>query len=173
MEEALKLIPEQQDIYTLIFWSASWLSFILSLILLYKSRFKSQLFILLGFVQFIMGALLFDLYLARSGQMKYVLWYNDVTEWMVISIGPGLFVLSKVLLEKRPVSSKYLAFHFTIPLSYLVYQFLYIIQPVEAKYNAYVGSFHPDLPMLYYSCPFPIDPLHIKEHFELISTFIH
>ena len=166
MEEALHLIPIRQDVYTLIFWSASWLSFFLSAVILFKSKLKSQIFILLAFVQFIMGALVYDLYLARSGHMKNALWYNDITEWMVLCIGPGLFLLSKILLSKKSVRPNEIFGNFAAPLLYLTYQLFYIVQPIEAKYNAYVDSFHKGIPLLKCASDIPSDPLYLKSEFE-------
>ena len=168
MDEAIHIIPIKQDLYTGLFWTASFISIFISVIVLYRSRLRSQALVLLAFVQFIMGALLFDLYLARSGWMKSVLWYNDITEWMVISIGPGLFLLSQILVKKRPLLRSEILIHFSVPFFYMLYQLFYILQPIEVKYNAYVNAFHPTLPLVPYEMNLPYDPLCLKEHFEKI-----
>ena len=166
IDEALQLIPIRHDAFTYIFLIGAVQSFFLSLVVSWHARWHNQILVLLSFFLFTMGALILDLYLARSGMMRGVLWYNDSTEWMVLCLGPSLFLISEGLLSKSKLSFRRVTLHFTIPAIYFCYQFFYILQPIEHKYNAYINSFHPDLPLLEYVSYFQSDPLSLKHRFE-------
>ncbi len=168
MEEVLQLIPIKHDVFTYIFFLGSVQAFFLALIVGWKSQCSDRILILLcSFLVFI-GALILDLFLVRSGHMRRMLWYNDITEWMVLGIGPLLYLISKSLISKKPILKKNILLHFSIPLFYLCYQLFYIFQPIEHKYNAYVGSFHKTLDFLSYEASIPSDPLLLKQYFERI-----
>lgn len=168
IEEALRQIPIRHDVFTGIFLIATFQSIFLSLIVLWKSRGKNQILLLLSFFLFAMSALIFDLYLARSGWMRSLIWYNDITEWLVLCLGPCLYLIGRGLISKRKLLVKSITIHFLFPLFYLGYQFFYILQPVEHKFNAYIGAFQPQLNFLEYARTLPADPLHLKDQFERI-----
>lgn len=168
MEEALNQIAIIHDLFSEIFLVSTVLSFCLGIIVLYKGRLKNQIFNLLGFLLFILAALIADLYLARSGLMKYCLWYNDLTEWMVITLGPCLFLICKSLLSKSKLLRNEMNVHFLAPFLYACYQLFDIIQPVGHKFNAYVGAFRPEVDFVHVQYTTLVDPLCLKEHFEKI-----
>ena len=168
MEEALNSIPIRTDAYSYVFFLSSMLAFLLSGITFYQSRKNPQVFIILGSFLFCMGALILDLFVARTGYMKYMLWYNDATEFMVLLIGPLLYLLAVRLVSKKDLKRSTILWHLVIPAIYLCYQYFDFVQPLSAKYNAYIGAFHPNLNFLTNEEGIIYDPLHLKRHFERI-----
>jgi len=168
LEEALNTIPIRQDVFSQIFLIGAVQSFFLAIVVLWRSQLSRQILRLLSFFLFAMGALILDLYLARSGMMRYVIWYNDITEWLVLCLGPCIYLISEALINKSKLAFSRLLRHFAIPLFYLVYQSLYILQPPEHKFNAYIGAFQEGLTSLSYVQHFDADPLLLKANFERI-----
>lgn len=168
IEEALHQIPIRHDFFTELFLIASVQAILMAIVVLIKSKLKNQILLLLSFFLFAMSALILDLYLARSGWMRALIWYNDATEWLVLCLGPSLYLIGKALFHKSTLKVRIVALHFLVPLSYLLYQSFYFLQPIEHKFNAYIGAFQSQLDFLEYHQTFQSDPLGLKEQFERI-----
>jgi len=88
----------------------------------------------------------FDTFLCYTGRMQDVLFLNDASEVLVLCIPPFLYLFVQGLLGKKQLKLPSILVHFLLPILYLVSQTGYLVAPLEVKYNAYIGAYHPDLP---------------------------
>ncbi len=93
-----------------------------------------------------------EIFLGYTGYMLNVLFLVDFSEVFALTIGPSFYLLV-VSLIRGPVNKKYY-FHFLFPAIYLLLQIPFLILPEDAKYNAYVGAFRPDLPFRDFDMPY-------------------
>ena len=93
---------------------------------------------------FCMVCAVLEIFLGYTGYMLQVLFLVDFSEVHGLLIGPSFYLLI-VSLARGPVAKKYY-WHFAFPALYLLAQLPFLLLPEDAKYNAYVGAFRPDLP---------------------------
>jgi AraC-like DNA-binding protein len=95
---------------------------------------------------FCQAVVCFDTFLCYTGRMREVLYLNDSSEALVLCIPPFLYLFVRDLLSNKKRRPAVVMIHFLLPLLYLVSQWGYLSAPIEVKYNAYIGAYHPDLP---------------------------
>jgi AraC-like DNA-binding protein len=108
--------------------------------------------------------------LNNTGYIVKVMPISNFAEPFNFTFGPLAFLYIRTLLY--PDSKKKVWPHFLIFSFWMLYIVLYFIQPVELKYNAYLGSKHPDWPRLDTVIKINNDPLGIRPYTNLL-TGIH
>ena len=118
--------------------------FFLALVIFLRSSRKSAIH-LFGWVLVVQCLVFLDVYLCYTGLMKYMIHFNDSTEFLVLLIAPTLYFFLYTLLERTPFSLKKHWPHFVLPLLYLLSQTNYYLSPAAVKLNAYLGAYHREL----------------------------
>ncbi len=103
---------------------------------------------LFGWVLVIECLVFSDVYLCYTGLMKYVIHFNDSTEFLGLLIAPSMYFFLVALLERKSFSLKKYWPHLILPIFYLLSQFNYYLSPVEVKLNAYLGAYYRNLGFL-------------------------
>ncbi len=107
-----------------------------------------------------------DNYLCYTGLMKYMLHWNDSTEFLVLLIGPSIYFFTYSLLNRQPFSFRKHWLHFVLPLLYLLTQIGYFLNPLPIKLNAYIDAYHPSIPMVTVPDTITYEYQHIKDEFR-------
>lgn len=98
----------------------------------------------LGALLFCLSVVMTDVWLGYTNYMFRVLWLVDFSEPINLLFAPLTFLYIKTDLSKR--FRKINVLHFLPALLYFIYMCLLIYpQSIEFKYNANVGSFHPEM----------------------------
>jgi AraC-like DNA-binding protein len=113
---------------------------------------------------------MFEELLNNTGYIVKVMAISNFAEPFNFTFGPLAFLYIRSLLY--PDSKGKVWPHFLIFVLWTLYIILYFIQPVELKYNAYLGSKHPDWPHLDTIIKINNDPLGIRPYTNLL-TGIH
>ena len=91
------------------------------------------------------GACLLEIFLMYTGYIVHCFYLVDFSEAFVFVIGPSFYLLVISLTRNEVPRLYYL--HYAFALIYLVLQIPFLLSPEDAKYNAWVGAYHPDLPL--------------------------
>jgi len=118
--------------------------FFLALVIFLRANRKSAIN-LFGWSLLVQCLVFLDVYLCYTGLMKYVIYLNDSTEFLVLLITPTLYFFLYTLLERKPITLKKHWPHFVLPVLYAISQINYYLSPTEVKLNAYLGAYHRDL----------------------------
>ncbi len=86
-------------------------------------------------------ACLSEIFLLYSGYIIYCLYLVDFSEAFGLAIGPFFYLLVISLTRSKISKNQYL--HLAFPVIYLLLQLPFLILPEDAKYNAWIGSYHP------------------------------
>lgn len=102
-------------------------------------KVKSNLFH--GLMLLSIVACITEIFLMYTGYIVHCLFLVDFSEAFALAIGPFLYLLV-VSLTKGKISWKnYL--HLAFPVIYFFLQLPFLVLPEDAKYNAWIGSYHP------------------------------
>lgn len=163
LTEYLQLIPIKDDVYSWIMLFGIYQGIFLSGILLLRYKRANRFTVLSGIYFFILTLLLFDNFLCYTGRMKYVLFINDASEFTTWLLAPLPYLILNYLVGQfKPLTSWKFWIHLMPSAIYLCYSLFFIIQPLEAKYNAYKDAYHPELDFINISLSHSLDPLGLK-----------
>ena len=167
-------LPLHYDLTSHIMFTGVVLAFFLSITLLYKSKFKSQLLLLLGLSISSMYFVTLDLYLCYTGLMQHTLLLNDGSEFISLLIPPLSYFIIWHILKKQDLSWRQMWPHFIGPFLYFLNMYFFWRQPIEAKYNSYIDAYYPRLQLLEYDFAGHHDPLGIKGRIDwwILGSFI-
>jgi AraC-like DNA-binding protein len=107
-----------------------------------------------------------------TGYIVHAFYLVDFSESMGLLIGPLFYFVVLSLTQGRVKKIQYL--HLLPFVIYSCLLSLFLMLPEDAKYNAWVGSFRPDLPYREYEYPYDTDPLGIRRRITeivLVSIF--
>ncbi len=142
------MIPASPPIRTDLFSLFMLLGCVQGLILAYvflshaKSSNRSNLF--LGILILAMSVIISDVWLGYTNYMFRVLWLVDFSEPLNLLMAPAAFLYTKTGVNQRVSRRAWM--HFIPSMVYLAYMCLLIYpQSLAFKYNANIGSFHPEL----------------------------
>lgn len=109
-----------------------------------KENRKNKANLFHGIMLVAIGACLLEIFLMYSGYIIHCFYLVDFSEAFAFLIGPSSYLLVITLARGEPKKIHYL--HFAFPIIYLLLQIPFLISPEDAKYNAWVGAYHPELP---------------------------
>jgi len=121
--------------------------FFLAFVIFLRAKRKSAIN-LFGWSLLVQCLVFLDVYLCYTGLIKYIIHFNDSTEFLVLLITPTLYFFLYTLLERKPITLKRHWPHFVLPFLYAVSQINYYLSPVQVKINAYLGAYHRNLGFL-------------------------
>lgn len=115
-----------------------------------------------------------DVYVCYTGLIKYVLFLNDSTEVLVLTIGPTLYLAIYCFLKREHVTFKKHWWHFVLPTGYFLSQIPFYLAPISVKYNAYIGANYSKLPSAKIPESFDYGYHDIKDIFDwlILVTFL-
>ncbi|MEO8473627.1 MAG: helix-turn-helix transcriptional regulator [Chryseolinea sp.] len=105
-------------------------------------KIKSNVFH--GLMLFSIVACLVEIFLQYSGYIIHCLYLVDFSEAFGLAIGPCFYLLVVSQTGKKITWKHYL--HLAFPVVYFFLQMPFLILPEDAKYNAWIYSYHPDWP---------------------------
>ena len=103
-------------------------------------KIKSNLFH--GLMLLSIVAVLTEIFLMYTGYIIHCLFLVDFSEAFGLAIGPCFYLLVLSLTKGRIYRKNYL--HLAFPIVYFFLELPFLVLPDDAKYNAWVGSYHPD-----------------------------
>lgn len=123
-----------------------------------------------GLLIFALTCSMFEEFLNETGYIVKVLVISNYAEPFNFVFGPLVFLYVKRNFDIKWSRKDFL--HFIPFLLWTMYSVFHYVQPIEAKYNSYLFSKHPDWPLLSYEYPFSDNPLGIRQYLN-IFTAIH
>jgi AraC-like DNA-binding protein len=105
-------------------------------------RIKTNLFH--GIMLVCILACITEIFLMYTGYIIDCLYLVDFSETFGLAIGPAFYLLVLSLTRTKMAGAHYL--HFAFPVVYFFLQLPFLVLPEDAKYNAWIGSYHPDWP---------------------------
>lgn len=163
-------IPIRHDLASHIMLLGIVQGFFLAFVIFLRAKRKSAIN-LFGWSLLVQCLVFLDVYLCYTGLMKYMIHFNDSTEFLVLLITPTLYFFLYTLLERKPITFKKLWPHFVIPLLYVISQFNYYTSPVEVKLNAYLGAYYRNLGFVDVPEGFNYSYHYIKDQFRWLVLF--
>jgi AraC-like DNA-binding protein len=97
-----------------------------------------------------------------SGYIVHCLYLVDFSETFALLIGPFFYLHVRSLIQ-QPVDRRY-GWHFLFPFIYLLLQLPFLLLPEDAKYNAWIFAYHPDLPFRDFVMPYDPKILFVTDH---------
>lgn len=101
---------------------------------------KSNLFH--GLMLLSIVACISEIFLMYTGYIVHVLYLVDFSEAFGLAIGPFFYLLVLSFTQSKFLWRNYL--HLLFPIVYFFMQIPFLILPQDAKYNAWIASYHPD-----------------------------
>ena len=115
--------------------------FLLIFFLSNKNR-KSKVNFFHGLLLLSIVACITEIFLMYSGYIIHCLYLVDFSEPFGLAIGPTFYLLVKSITKGKLNWKHYL--HLAFPVIHLFLELPFLVLPEDAKYNAWVGSYHPD-----------------------------
>lgn len=125
-----------------------------------------------GLLLIVIACSILEIFMMYTGYIVHAFYLVDFSESMGFLIGPLFYFVVLSLTQGRVEKIRYL--HFIPFVLYTLMLSLFLVLPEDAKYNAWVGSYRPDLPFRDYQYPYDTDPFGIRRHITeiiLISIF--
>jgi AraC-like DNA-binding protein len=119
-------------------------AFFLSVFFFSAPNRKVQANIFHGIMLLSMTACMVEIFLMYSGYIVHCFYLVDFSEPIAFIIGPAFYLMILSLVQGR-VSKKHY-WHFITPLIYLLLQLPFLLKGEDTKYNAWIYSYHPELP---------------------------
>jgi AraC-like DNA-binding protein len=132
-----------------------------------KENRKSEVNRLHALVLISIVATILEIFLMYTGYIVHVLYLVDFSEAFSLLIGPGFYLLV-VSLARGPVPKKYY-WHLAFPVGYFFMQVPFLLLPEDAKYNAYVGAFRPDLPFRPFDMPYEAKWFYLTSYHTILT----
>ncbi len=117
-----------------------------------KENRKNKANLFHGLMLVAIGAGLLEIFLMYSGYIIHCFYLVDFSEAFAFLIGPSSYLLVITLARGEPKKIHYL--HLAFPVIYLLLQIPFLMLPEDAKYNAWVGAYHPEMPFRNYDVPY-------------------
>lgn len=164
-------IPVTIDFFAVVIFLGLVQGFLLSIVFFTQKTERGQSSKFLGAAIATMTLLGLEIFLCYTGIIMKVLHLVDFSQSIAFLIGPFFyfFVKSRLNPEFRFSGKQYA--HFGLFAFYSVYMILFIVQPETVKYNAFISSFHPDLPRISIETAIDGDPL-LMNRFHSVLVII-
>jgi hypothetical protein len=156
------------DIFSLIILAGVLQGVFLAAIYLNKenNRYRANLYI--GLLFLVLTLCIFEIFLNYTGLIFKMLWLDNYSEPTIFLIGPLLFLHVKALLK---MPQKHVWIHFIWFGLYTLYHILYLIQPIEYKFNSVNDVYQYQLPVKVVNMVRNPDPLLLRLYVNEILGF--
>jgi AraC-like DNA-binding protein len=105
---------------------------------------KIQANVFHGIMLLSMTACIVEIFLMYTGYIIHCLYLVDFSEPIAFIIGPAFYLMIFSMIHGK-INRKQLL-HFIIPVIYLILQLPFLLRGEDTKYNAWIYSYHPELP---------------------------
>ena len=156
------------DFFSVFIFLGVFLGLILSIFFIFKPSSNTLANRFQGLLLMSLSLIFLEQVFNYTGFIVNVLPLAFTTAWLNFLIGPLLYLYVKRSLD-LPVSKKEWI-NFIIPLLYLMYLSLTLIQSNDFKFNSYVRSSNLNLTLLEVHQTIPNDPLKINRHLDLLMA---
>lgn len=146
----------------------------LSFFFLSKENRKNQANVFQGLLLIVVACCILEIFLMYTGYIVHAFYLVDFSESLAFLIGPLFYFVVLCLVRGRIDRFQYLHL-----LPFVLYSFCllpFLALPEDAKYNAWVNSYRPDLTFRNFNYPYNADPLSIRRyvtHITLLSIFFY
>ena len=147
----------------------------LSFFFLSKENRKNQPNLFQGLMLLSMAACILEIFLMYTGYIMDCLFLVDFSEPFAFAIGPSFYLMMKSLVQGS-VSRKIVWLNYTFPILYFLLIIPFYILPDDFKYNAWIYSYHPNLPLREVSIDYDPRWLWVTNHHteaSLISLLVY
>src|SRR5688572_25718023 len=111
-----------------------------------KENRKVQANVFHGVMLISMAACLLEIFLMYTGYIIDCLYLVDFSEPASFLIGPAFYLMIVSQINGKPLPKKHL-WHFAFAVLYLLAFLPFALSSEDCKYNSYIYSYHPDLPL--------------------------
>ncbi len=161
LSEVITQIPVRHNLVSHFMFLGVAQAYFLTLVIFLRSKASSPIRIF-GWSLLFQAIVCTDTYMCYTGLMKYMLHWNDSTEFLVLLIAPSIYFFTYSLLERKQIKLRKHWPHLVLPLVYAITQIGYFFNPLSVKLNAYLDAYHPSIAMV------PI-PEHITYQYQIIK----
>ncbi len=134
-----------------------------------KENRKSQVNVFHGLMLISVAACILEIFLMYTGYIIHCLYLVDFSEVFALLIGPFFYLLVISLIRGSVQRKQY--WHFVFPAIYLILQFPFLLLPENAKYNAWMFSYHPGFPLREFSADYDPKIFFITDHHTEVTVF--
>ncbi len=159
--EQITLPPLRIDLFSVFIFMGLMQAMYLGLVYLVFPAKRTQTSVLQGLLLWSMGGFLLEIFMMYSGRISHAWFLVDFSEPLGFLIGP-LFYGVILCLTRGKLLAKFWT-HFVPFFAYTLYMIPFWALPNEAKYNSWISAYHPGLPRIDFTHPYPSDPLLIRE----------
>ncbi|NOT74788.1 MAG: AraC family transcriptional regulator [Cyclobacteriaceae bacterium] len=146
----------------------------LSLFFLSKENRKIQSNLFHGFLLIVVACCILEIFLMYTGYIIHCFYLVDFSEPLSLLIGPFTFLMIISLIRGSIRKVDYL--HLLPAVLYAFYLIPFLILPEDAKYNSWLGAYHPELSFRDFDYPYDADILGIRNfitEITIASIFIY
>ena len=122
-----------------------------------------------GFLLLAIAACLFEIFLMYTGYIVNAFYLVDFSESMGLAVGPLFYLVVRSRIQGKLGKIYYLHLIPFVFYSFVLMQFLLL--PEDAKYNAWVCSYRPELPYRLYEVQYDVGLFRIKSNITEITLF--
>ena len=126
---------------------------------------KSNLFH--GLMLLSIVACITEIFLMYTGYIVHCLYLVDFSEAFGVAIGPFFYLLVLSLTKGKLSWKNYL--HLAFPIIYFFLQLPFLVLPEDAKYNAWIATYHPGLDFRAFDYPYDPRMFWVTDHCTEIS----
>ncbi|RAW02705.1 AraC family transcriptional regulator [Pseudochryseolinea flava] len=116
----------------------------LSIFFFSPSNRKNQANVFHGIMLLSMAACMLEIFLMYTGYIVHCFYLVDFSESVALIIGPAFYLMAMSLIHGKVDRRQWL--HFIVPIIYLILQLQFLLRGEDTKYNAWIYSYHPELP---------------------------
>jgi AraC-like DNA-binding protein len=148
--------------------------FFLLVFFLFNNKRKSKTNLFHGLMLLSIVACITEIFLMYSGYIIHCLYLVDFSEPFGLAIGPTFYLLVLSVTKGKLNWKHYL--HLPIPIIHFFLELPFLVLPEDAKYNAWIGSYHPDWPRRPFDYSYDPRLFWVTDHvteFTLISLFFY
>ena len=145
-------------------------AYFLALVIFLRSRGDSPIR-MFGWSLLFQAIVCTDTYLCYTGLIKYIIHWNDSTEFLVLLIAPSIYFFTYTLLERKAITFKKHWIHLLVPILYLISQMGYFMNPKAVKLNAYLDAYHPSIEMIALPDSITYGYQSVKDEFRWLVLF--
>lgn len=137
-------MPYRIDLYAIFILLGIMQAMILSFFFLSKENRKLQTNVFHGALLLVLAACILEIFLMYTGYIQHCFYLVDFSEPFSFAIGPLYYLLVVSLIKGKVERKQY--WHLLPVILYFFMVLPFYVLPENEKYNAWIDSYHPDLP---------------------------
>lgn len=137
-------MPYRIDLYAIFILLGIMQALVLSFFFLSQENRKSQTNVFHGALLLVLAACIVEIFLMYTGYIQHCFFLVDFSEPLSFAIGPLYYLLVVSLINGKVDKKQY--WHLLPMVLYFFMVLPFYVLPENEKYNAWISSYHPDLP---------------------------